>query len=108
VLINAVTGQAEFSKHIYDILVNAMHRLLLKYRSGEEILKGDRVLFHGNPAEVELAACDPNEPEDEWYMKEFGGGVMILDPAVFGRAFIAAEELDDYEDLEFVSRANDA
>jgi hypothetical protein len=31
-----------------------MSVLILKYRSGEEIKKGDRVLFHGNQAEVEL------------------------------------------------------
>jgi hypothetical protein len=56
--------------------------LILKYRSGEEIRKGDRVLFHGNPAEVELVAVDPNEAEDAWFVQERGGGVMILDPMV--------------------------
>jgi hypothetical protein len=67
--------------------------------------KGDRVLFHGNPAEVELVAFDPNEPEHAWHVQEFGGGVMILDPIVSGRTFIATDQLIDYEDLEFVSRA---
>lgn len=92
---------------IYATLVNTIHRLVLKYRSGEEIRKGDHVLFHGNPAKVELAACDPIDPEAEWYIKEYGGGVMILDPMVSGRTFISTDQLDDYEDLEFVSRAND-
>ena len=82
-----------------------MNVLILKYRSGEEIKKGDRVLFHGNPAEVELVAFDPNEPEHAWHVQEFGGGVMILDPIVSGRAFISTDQLNDYEDLEFVSRA---
>jgi hypothetical protein len=41
-------------------------------------------------------------------MKEYGGGVMILDPKVSGRTFIPADQLDDYEDLEFASRANGA
>jgi hypothetical protein len=82
-----------------------MSVLILKYRSGEEIRKGDRVLFHGNPAEVELVAVDPNEAEDAWFVQERGGGVMILDPMVSGRAFIATGQLSDYEDLEFVSRA---
>ena len=76
----------------------------LKYRSGEEIRKGDHVLFHRNPAEVELVACDPNDPEADWYMQEFGGGVMILDPMVSGCTFIPADQLNEYEDLEFVSR----
>jgi hypothetical protein len=82
-----------------------MNVLILKYRSGEEIKKGDRVLFHGNPAEVELVAFDPNEPEQAWHVQQFGGGVMILDPIVSGRTFIATDQLNDYEDLEFVSRA---
>jgi hypothetical protein len=85
-----------------------MHRLVLKYRSGEEIRRGDHVLFHGNPAEVEVVACDSNDPDAEWFMKEYGGGVMILDPKVSGRTFIPADQLDDYEDLEFASRANGA
>ena len=85
-----------------------MHSLVLRYRSGDEIKKGDHVLFHGNLAEVELVACDPNEPEAVWYMKEFGGGVMILDPKVSGRTFISTDQIDGYEDLEFVSRSNGA
>jgi hypothetical protein len=70
-----------------------MSVLILKYRSGEEIKKGDRVLFHGNPAEVELVAFDPNEPEHVWYVQEFGSGVMILDRIVSGRTFIATDQL---------------
>jgi hypothetical protein len=79
----------------------------LRYRSGEEMRKGDRVLFHGNPAEVELVSFGLNDPDPEtaWHMKEFGGGVLILDPMVSGRTFIPRNQLDDYEDLEFVSRA---
>ena len=79
---------------------------LLKYRSGQEIKKGDRVLFHGNPAEIELVACDPHDsdPGVAWYMKEFGGGVMVLDPLISGRTFVPSNSLDEYEDLEFVSR----
>src|SRR5580693_1342497 len=100
---NAVTGKVPSSTRMYATLVNTMHRLVLKYRSGEEIRKGDHVLFHGNPAEVELVACDPDEPEAAWYMKEFGGGVMILDPKVSGRTFISTDQIDGYEDLEFVS-----
>jgi hypothetical protein len=84
---------------------NTMDSLILKYRSGEEIRKGDRVRFHGNPAEVELVACDRNDPEAAWHMEEYGGGVMILDPMVSGRTFIPTDQIDEYEDLEFVSRA---
>jgi len=77
----------------------------LKYRSGEDILRGDRVLLHGNPAEIELVAVDPNNPEHVWHVREFGGGVLVLDPKVSGRTFIPRDQLAEYEDLEFVSRA---
>jgi len=63
------------------------------------------VLFHGNAAEVELVAFDPNDLEAVWYLQEFGGGVSILDPIVSGRTFIPKDQLDECEDLEFVSRA---
>ncbi|HXX20800.1 MAG TPA: hypothetical protein VEJ46_15455 [Candidatus Acidoferrum sp.] len=83
-----------------------MPTLLLRYRTGEEIKEGDRVLYHGNPATVGLVACDPNDPRSEaaWHMREQGGGVMILDPMESGRTFIPADFLAEYEDLEFVSR----
>jgi hypothetical protein len=79
--------------------------MILKYRSGEEIKNGDRVLFHGNPAHIELVAREPGDPESAWYLEEFGGGVLVLDPMVSGRSFIPADQIDEYEDLEFVSRA---
>ena len=81
--------------------------MVLRYRTGEEIRKGDHVRFHGNPAEVELVSFDPNDPDPEvaWHMKEFGGGVLILDPMVSGRTFIHAESIPECEDLEFVSRS---
>ncbi len=89
--------------------------MTLNYRSGEEIQRGDRVRFHGNPAVVELVASDyplnpasgylsESDEELAWYAKEFGGGVLIFDPLVSGRTFIPVDELTDYEDLEFVSR----
>lgn len=81
-----------------------MSAFILKYRSGEEIRKGDHVRFHGNRADIELVACDSGDPEVVWYLKEFGGGVLILDPLESGRSFIRKDSLDEYEDLEFVSR----
>ena len=78
----------------------------LRYRSGETIRKGDRIRFHGHAAEIELVA-DPEtaDPESEWYVKEFGGGVLITDPSVSGRTFIDKDSLGKYEDLEFVARS---
>ena len=78
----------------------------LKYRSGEDIQQGDRVRFHGNMAEIEFVASDPNDPDPAvaWHVKEFGGGIMVLDPKASGRTFIPRDQIDDYKDLELVSR----
>ena len=71
-----------------------------------EIHEGDRVLFHGEPAEVEfVATAVGTDPALDWYVEEFGGGVMIVEPKTFGRAFIS--EPDKAEDLVFVSRRQD-
>jgi hypothetical protein len=76
--------------------------ITLRYRSGEEIRKGDRVRFHGNEAEIEWLAVRADDPE--WHVSEFGSGVMLSD-AASGRTFIPSEQLADYEDLGFVARA---
>jgi hypothetical protein len=77
--------------------------MLLLYPNGEEIRKGDRVLFHGEPGEIEFVA-DPaiSDPETDWYVQEYGGGVMILEPKYFGRAFLS--EPQAAEDLKFLAR----
>jgi hypothetical protein len=74
-----------------------------KYQSGAEIKKGDRVLLHGEPGEIEFVA-DPliDDPETEWYVQEYGGGAMVLVPKAFGPVFISHTEQD--EDLVFISR----
>jgi hypothetical protein len=78
----------------------------MKYRSGEVIMKGDRVRFHGNPATIEFVADDPIDPDPAiaWDVRDSGGGIMVLDPSVSGRTFIARKALAEYEDLEFISR----
>jgi hypothetical protein len=83
--------------------------VILRYRSGEEIMKGDRVLFHRNLAVVEKVSSDrdSSDPETQWHVKEFGGGVLILDPMVSGRTFLPASSVKEYEDLEFVERAKE-
>jgi hypothetical protein len=76
------------------------------YRSGEEIRKGDRVLFHGEPGEIEFVADRlTSDPELDWHVSELAGGVMIIEPKIFGRAFLS--ETHEEEDLVFVSRVED-
>jgi hypothetical protein len=70
------------------------------YSSGEEIRKGDRVLLHGEPGEIELVA-DLASAED-WLVKKQGGGIMVLELKVFGRLFISEPQTDEH--LTFVSR----
>ncbi|HEY6328260.1 MAG TPA: hypothetical protein VI756_02910 [Blastocatellia bacterium] len=72
------------------------------YWSGEEVKEGDRVVLHGEPGHVETVA-DPSISPDDYFVKEHGGGVMIVEPKIFGRLFI--NEPHTYEDLDFVSRA---
>ncbi len=80
--------------------------MILRYQIGEEIKKGDRVLFHGEPGRIELVVVELGDPTTDWFMQEYGGGVMILE-RVAGRTFIPAEQVVDLcEDLEFVSRAD--
>lgn len=86
-------------------LTVAQFTVTLRYQSGEEINKGDRVLFHRGPAEIELVAGAPNDPATTWYIEEFGGGVLIREPNDPNLTFVSAHQLPEYEDLEFVSRA---
>jgi hypothetical protein len=80
--------------------------VILKYQSGEEIKKGDRVLFHREPGQIERVAVGlTSDPENDWHMREHGGGIMILE-AFQGHTFIPADQICDCKDLEFVSRAD--
>ena len=72
------------------------------YQSGEEVKLGDRVRLHGETGEIELVA-DPLDDPNDWYVKEYGGGVMIVEPKVFGHLFVPAP-VGQCDDLEFVSR----
>lgn len=75
----------------------------LVYRSGEEIRPGDRVLFHGEPAQIEFVLDGEHNPDD-WPAEDYGRGVMVAEPKVFGHAFLPEDTLATSEDLEFVSR----
>ena len=79
----------------------------LRYSSGIEIRKGDRVRFHGRPAEVDFPAADLNDAQHAWFVRQYGGGVMVQDPSVSGCVFIPVDQLKNYEDLEFVARADE-
>jgi hypothetical protein len=77
----------------------------LVYQSGDEIKQGDRVLLQDEPGEIELVLDGRTNPAD-WPAREYGSGILIVEPKVFGRLFIAAPQIENYEDLVFVSRAS--
>ena len=75
----------------------------LAYMSGEEIKKGDQVRYHGEPGEIEFVA-DPFtlDSNTQWYVEKYGGGVMVLEPKVFGSVFLSKPHADEH--LEFIRR----
>jgi hypothetical protein len=74
-----------------------------KYQSGETIMKGDRIMFHGEPGEIEFVVDSlTGEPAQDWFMNEYGGGVMVIEPKCFGNVFL--DETENEEDMVFVSR----
>jgi len=79
--------------------------MIFKYQTGEEIQKGDRVLFHREPGRIELVASRLGDPVTDWYIQEYGGGVMISD-AIAGHTFVPTDQIEECKDLEFVSRAD--
>jgi hypothetical protein len=77
--------------------------MALVYATGEDIREGDQIVYDDLPGEIELVA-DPESPTDQtdWYISEYGGGVSVTEPTVFGRLFLAPENID--ERLVVVSR----
>jgi hypothetical protein len=73
----------------------------LTYSTGEPVLKGDHIRYHGEVGEVEFLAerGDPDTPD---LVAQFGGGCMIT-AAGFRSVFV--DHPSDDVDLEFVSRA---
>ena len=71
-----------------------------KYRSGEEIQAGDRILYNYEPGKIDFVTT-LEDPDSAWYIEQHAGGCMLL-VAPFGRLFVSDPQ--DDEDLEFVSR----
>jgi hypothetical protein len=75
--------------------------MALIYVSGQEVKPGDRVLYAGEPGQIEFVA-EQGHPQTGYYFEQFGAGCMILTPG-YGRVFEKPNE-----DLEFISRRGDA
>jgi hypothetical protein len=75
----------------------------LQYQSGEFIEQGDRVLYHGDPGQLEFVVNElTGDPAMDWHFRTNGRGVMVAEPKHFGRLYITDVEHD--EDFVFVSR----
>jgi hypothetical protein len=73
----------------------------LNYSTGEPVLKGDHIRYHGEVGEVEFLA-EGGDPETSDLVAQFGVGYMIT-AVGFGSVFV--DHPSDDVDLEFVSRA---
>lgn len=77
----------------------------LLYKSGEEIERGDQIKLNGHPGRIEFIVTHyTGDPAMDWYIDEFGGGVMIIDDLV-GNVFLSVENIEKDEGLEFMSRS---
>ena len=76
--------------------------MTLKYQTGEAIQKGDHICYNGEIGVVEFVAEHiTGDAALDWYVQEFGSGVMLL-VSPFGRIFIS--DLANDDDLELVAR----
>jgi len=77
----------------------------MKYQSGEEIRKGDKVLWHGDPAEIEFVIEGvTGDPALDWHLRDSGPGVMVRVSTV---GPVYEHDTEEEEDLVFVSRATE-
>ncbi len=60
------------------------------------------VRLNGEPAEIE-SVHDPADDPGDWFVRTRGGGVMVLEPKLFGRLYMQ-DPVTACGRLEFVSR----
>jgi hypothetical protein len=76
----------------------------LRYQTGEEIHRGDRVTYGGNAGVIELVVEGlTGISEEDWLFETSGAGIMVAEPKVFGRVYL--HDPHEKEDLLFVARA---
>jgi hypothetical protein len=82
----------------WDAAVTRLH-----YRSGEEILEDDRIIYFGDFGQVEFVASGvTGDPLRDWYVQRNRGGGLMIRTSRFGRVFVSASAIDF--DLLFLSR----
>lgn len=71
----------------------------LRYPTGEDVRKGDRVRYLGEMGFVEFVVA---ENASDWFAEQFAGGGAMINAKVFGRIFLSPTDFDDH--LHFVGR----
>jgi hypothetical protein len=76
---------------------------VLKYRSGEDVVAGDSVSYHGEPGEVQFVVNGvTGDAAIDWYAERYPRGGFMITAKGFGNVFVSVDDID--EDLALVSR----
>lgn len=76
------------------------------HQSNEEIRRGDKVLYHGEPGEIQFVVEQlTGDAEKDWLMSEFGPGAMVLEPKFYKEGTFVTDT-ENAEDLILVSRSD--
>lgn len=74
-----------------------------RYASGDVVQPGDYIRYRGQDGRIEFVASgESGEATTDWYVTEFGGGVMVS-IANFGSIFLPGTEID--AEVELLERA---
>ena len=73
------------------------------YRSGDEVMRGDRIAYHGHPGYVEFVVVGHSgDATLDWFAEQYPGGGAMIVAETYGRVFLPVDELDDM--IELVAR----
>jgi len=73
------------------------------YQSGEVVISGDAITYHGEPGAVVFVIAEPTGDQTrDWYLEQFPQGGVMINAKGFGKVFLSGRDLD--EDLKFISR----
>jgi hypothetical protein len=76
---------------------------MFRYPSGEVVERGDRVLFHSQPARIEFVVSErTGNAAIDWYLDEYVSCGLMISAEGFGHVFLTADDIDEH--LAFVAR----
>ena len=74
-----------------------------RYTSGDIVQRGDYVRYRGEQGRVEFVAAEQSgDAATDWYIEEYGGGVM-MNVEGYGSVFLPGNEID--EELELIDHS---